>query len=69
MCTRWWLRAIRRVDVSTHLSHPVLDVTEAGCVSTAARAVNAIDFVCRASAGLIALEDIPPTELICGLMW
>jgi len=47
----------------------VLDVTAAGCVSTAARAVNAIDFVCRAPAGLIALEDIPPTEMIRGLMW
>ncbi|MGE2833696.1 dihydrodipicolinate reductase [Mycobacterium sp. SMC-4] len=58
-----------RVEVSTHLSHPVLDVTEAGCVSTAARAVNAIDFVCRAPAGLAALEGIPPTEMIRGLMW
>ncbi|BBX20348.1 dihydrodipicolinate reductase [Mycolicibacterium duvalii] len=58
-----------RVEVSTHLSHPVLDVTEAGCVSTAARAVNAIDWVCRAPAGLVALEDIPPTEMVRGLMW
>lgn len=58
-----------RVEVSTHLSHPTLDVTEAGCVSTAARAVNAIDWVCRAPAGLVALEDIPPTEMIRGLMW
>lgn len=58
-----------RVEMTTHLTHPVLDVTEAGCVSTAARAVNAIDWVCRAPAGLVALEDIPPTELIRGLMW
>ena len=58
-----------RVEVSTHLSHPVLDVTDAGCVSTAARAVNAIDWVCRAPAGLVALENIPPTEMIRGLMW
>ncbi|WP_460354755.1 NAD(P)H-dependent amine dehydrogenase family protein [Mycobacterium sp. ZZG] len=58
-----------RVEVSTHLSHPVLDVTDAGCVSTAARAVNAIDWVCRAPAGLVAVEDIPPTEMIRGLMW
>ncbi|MCK0172718.1 dihydrodipicolinate reductase [Mycolicibacterium sp. F2034L] len=58
-----------RVEVSTHLSHPVLDVTEAGCVSTAARAVNAIDWVCRAPAGLIALEEIPPTAMVRGLMW
>lgn len=58
-----------RVEVSTHLSHPVLDVTDAGCVSTAARAVNAIDWVCRAPAGLVSVEDIPPTEMIRGLMW
>lgn len=58
-----------RVELSTHLSHPVLDVTDAGCISTAARAVNAIDWVCRAPAGLISMEDIPPTELIRGLMW
>lgn len=58
-----------RVEVSTHLSHPVLDVTDAGCVSTAARVVNAIDWVCRAPAGLVALEDIPPTEMVRGLMW
>ncbi len=58
-----------RVEVSTHLSHPVLDVTDAGCLATAAIAVNAIGWVCRAPAGLIAVEDIPPTELIRELMW
>ena len=58
-----------RVEVNTHLSHSTLDVTDAGCVSTAARAVNAIDWVCRAPAGLIGLEDIPPAEMIRGLMW
>ena len=58
-----------RIEMTTSLSHPALDVTEAGCLSTAARAVNAIDWVCRAPAGLVALEDIPPTELIRGVMW
>ena len=58
-----------RVEVSTHLSHPVLDVTDAGCISTAARAVNAIDWVCGAPAGLVSVEDIPPIEMIRGLMW
>ena len=58
-----------RVELNTHVSHPVLDVTEAGCVSTAARVVNAIDWVCRAPQGLIAVEDIPPAETIRGLMW
>lgn len=58
-----------RIETSTHLSHPVFDVTDAGCVSTAARVVNAIDWVCAAPAGLISLEDIPPTAMIRGLMW
>ena len=58
-----------RVEVNTLLSHPMLDVTEAGCVSTAARVVNVIDWVCRAPAGLISMEDIPPAEMVRGLMW
>lgn len=58
-----------RIEMTTHLSHPVLDVTDAGCVSTAARAVNAIDWVCRAPSGLVAVEDIPPVAMIRGLMW
>jgi 2,4-diaminopentanoate dehydrogenase len=58
-----------RVEVNTLLSHPVLDVTEAGCVSTAARVVNAIDWVCRAPTGILGVEDIPPTEMVRGLMW
>ncbi|MCT7657502.1 NAD(P)H-dependent amine dehydrogenase family protein [Mycobacterium deserti] len=58
-----------RVELNTHVSHPALDVTEAGCVSTAARVVNVIDWVCRAPKGLIAVEDIPQAEVIRGLMW
>jgi hypothetical protein len=58
-----------RVELNTHVSHPVLDSTDAGCISTAARVVNAIDWICRAPAGLIAVEDIPQAALIRGLMW
>jgi 2,4-diaminopentanoate dehydrogenase len=58
-----------RVELNTHVSDPVLDVTEAGCVSTAARVVNVIDWVCAAPAGLIAVEDIPQAEVIRGLIW
>ena len=58
-----------RVELNTHVSHPVLDSTEAGCISTAARVVNAIDWICRAPKGLIAVEDIPQAEVIRGLMW
>jgi hypothetical protein len=57
-----------RVELNTHVSHPVLDSTDAGCISTASRVVNAIDWICRAPKGLIAVEDIPQVELIRGLM-
>lgn len=58
-----------RVELNTHVSDSVLDVTEAGCVSTAARVVNVIDWVCAAPKGLIAVEDIPQAAVIRGLMW
>jgi hypothetical protein len=31
--------------------------------------VNAIDWICRAPKGLISVEDIPPVDVIRGLMW
>jgi hypothetical protein len=58
-----------RVELNTHVSHPVLDSTDAGCISTAARVVNAIDWICDAPSGLIAVEDIPQAAVIRGLMW
>jgi 2,4-diaminopentanoate dehydrogenase len=58
-----------RVEINTHVSHPKFDSTDAGCISTAARVVNAIDWVCRAPKGLIAVEDIPQAAVIRGLMW
>lgn len=58
-----------RVELNTHVSDPVLDVTEAGCVSTAARVVNVIDWVCGAPKGIIAVEDIPQASVIRGLVW
>ena len=58
-----------RVEINTHVSHPVLDSTDAGCISTAGRVVNAIDWVCRAPQGLIAAEDIPLSATMRGLVW
>jgi hypothetical protein len=58
-----------RVQLDTHVSHPVFGTTDAACISTAARAVNAIDWVCRAPTGLVAVEDIPLTATMRGLMW
>jgi hypothetical protein len=58
-----------RVEMNTHVSHPVFDSSDAGCISTAGRAVNAIDWVCGARKGLIAVEDIPLSVTMRGLMW
>lgn len=58
-----------RVEINTHVCHPVLDSTEAGCISTAARAVNAIEWVCGAPPGVIAVEDIPLSATMRGVMW
>jgi hypothetical protein len=58
-----------RVEINTHVSHPVFDSTDAGCISTAARVINAIDWVCRAPKGLIAVEDIPQSATMRGLIW
>jgi hypothetical protein len=54
------------VEMNTHVSHPVFDSSDAGCISTAGRA---IDWVCRAPKGLIAVEDIPLSVTMRGLMW
>ncbi|ETB09939.1 dihydrodipicolinate reductase [Mycobacterium avium subsp. silvaticum ATCC 49884] len=58
-----------RVEINTHVSHPLFDSTDAGCISTAARVVNAIDWVCRAPQGLIGVEDIPLAATMRGALW
>ncbi|TCJ97656.1 dihydrodipicolinate reductase [Nocardia alba] len=58
-----------RVEINTHVSHPLLDPTDAACISTAARVVNAIEWVCNAPNGIIAVEDIPQAAIMNGLMW
>ena len=58
-----------RVEINTHVSHPLLDSTDAGCIATAARAVNAIECVCSAHSGLISVEEIPLSATMRGLMW
>jgi hypothetical protein len=58
-----------RVEINTHVSHPVLDPTDAGCISTAARALNAVEWVCSAPPGLVSIDEMLPTATIRGLMW
>jgi 2,4-diaminopentanoate dehydrogenase len=58
-----------RVEINTHVSHPLFDSTDSGCISTAARAMNAIDWICRARKGLISVADISQSATLRGLMW
>lgn len=58
-----------RVEINTHLSHPLLDPTDAGCISTAAWVGDAIDWVCNAPKGVISVEDVPQAAIMKGLMW
>lgn len=58
-----------RVEINTHVSHPLFDSTDAGCIATSGRAVNAIDWVCGAPAGLIAADEIPQSAMLRGLVW
>ncbi len=58
-----------RVEINTHVSHPMFDSTDAGCIATAARALNAVEWVCSAPPGLIAVDEIPPAATLRGLVW
>jgi hypothetical protein len=47
------------IEINTHLGLARVDHNQAGVISTAARAVNAIDAVCAASPGLLGAQDLP----------
>jgi hypothetical protein len=47
------------IEINTHLGLAGIDHNQAGVISTAARAVNAIDAVCDAPPGLLGAQDLP----------
>jgi 2,4-diaminopentanoate dehydrogenase len=55
------------VEIDVHVGRAGLDHNEAGCVATAARAVNAIEAVCAARPGLLGQRDLP-ASMVRGLM-
>ena len=57
------------VEVNAHVGLDGVYHNQGGVVGTAARAVNAIDAVCEAPAGLLAARDLLPTALIRGSMY
>ncbi|MEX0580210.1 MAG: dihydrodipicolinate reductase [Mycobacterium sp.] len=47
------------IEINTHLGLAGIDHNQAGVISTAARAVNAIEAVCAAPPGLLDAQDLP----------
>lgn len=57
------------IEINTHVGLSGIDHNQGGVIATAARAVSAIDAVCRAPTGLLAAHDLRPTDHIRGTMW
>lgn len=57
------------VEINTFVGGNGVDHNEAGVIATAARAVNAIDAVCTAPAGVLAAHDLRPVDHTPGVMW
>jgi hypothetical protein len=62
------VRGTPGVEINAHLGLDGVDHNVAGVVSTAARAVNAIEAVCTAPPGLLSRCDLP-VSLAAGLLW
>jgi 2,4-diaminopentanoate dehydrogenase len=56
------------VEINAHVGLDGTDHNQGGVIATAARAVNAIEPVCCAPAGLLAAQDLPAAH-IRGVMW
>lgn len=56
------------VEINAHVGLAGTDHNQGGVIATAARAVNAIDAVCRAPSGILAAQDLP-AAYIRGVMW
>ncbi|OBG88358.1 dihydrodipicolinate reductase [Mycobacterium sp. E802] len=57
------------IEINTHVGRVGTDHNQAGVIATAARAVNAIDAVCRAPGGILAAHDLRPLDHTRGVMW
>lgn len=56
------------IEINTHVGIGI-DHNQGGVIATAARAVNAISAVCAAPAGILAADDLRPTDHLRGTMW
>jgi 2,4-diaminopentanoate dehydrogenase len=55
------------IEVNTHVGLGLIDHNIAGVIATGAKVVNAIPSVCAAEPGLVALRDLPVSQ-VAGLM-
>lgn len=56
------------VEINSHVGIGI-DHNQGGVIATAARAVNAINAVCAAPAGILAAHDLRPADHLRGTMW
>ncbi len=56
------------IEINTHVGTGI-DHNQGGVIATAARAVNAIEAVCAAPAGILAAHDLRPVDHLRGTMW
>ncbi|KUH85536.1 MULTISPECIES: dihydrodipicolinate reductase [unclassified Mycobacterium] len=57
------------ITIDTHVGGSGIDHNIGGVVATAARAVNAVEAVCRAPAGILAAHNLRPLDHLRGTMW
>jgi len=57
------------IEINTHVGTSGIDHNQGGVIATAARAVNVIEAVCRASIGLLSAHDLRATDHVNGVMW
>ena len=56
------------VEINTHVGVGI-DVNQGGVTATAARAVNYVEAVCTAPAGILAAHELRPADHLRGTMW
>ena len=57
------------IEINTHVGTSGIDHNQGGVIATAARAVNVVDAVCRAPAGILAAHDLRALDHLRGVMW
>ncbi|MDA2891592.1 dihydrodipicolinate reductase [Mycolicibacterium sp. BiH015] len=57
------------IEINCHVGTSGIDHNQGGVIATAARAVNAIDAVCAAKAGILAANALRGSDQLPGVMW